>query len=58
MLCQPILKGVVRMKRNESLVEKLKSRALKTLQESEIPLGVGEIANKLNIAWGTARGIF
>jgi predicted transcriptional regulator len=57
MLCQPILKSVVRMKRNASLVEKLKQKAMKILQESGMPLGVGEVAKKLNIAWATARAV-
>jgi DNA-binding IclR family transcriptional regulator len=45
------------MIKGRSLVETLKSEALRILEESDIPLGVSDIAKRLNIAWSTARAI-
>jgi predicted ArsR family transcriptional regulator len=47
----------MRVKRHASLVERLKPKVMKILEESEMPLGVGEVAKKLGIAWATARAI-
>jgi DNA-binding IclR family transcriptional regulator len=40
-----------------SLVDELKPEALRILRESEIPLGIGDIAKKLDVSWSTARVI-
>jgi len=39
------------------LVEELKEEALKILRESDIPLGVGDVAKRLDVSWTTARAI-
>jgi len=35
----------------------LKPKALEVLRSSEIPLGVGDIAKRLDVSWTTARAI-
>jgi Mn-dependent DtxR family transcriptional regulator len=45
------------MIKGRSLVETLKSEALRIVEESDIPLGVSDIAKRLNIAWSTTRAI-
>ena len=40
-----------------SLVEELKDKALEILQESRLPLGVGDVAKRLDVSWTTARAI-
>jgi len=40
-----------------SLVDELKEEALKVIREAAIPLGVGDVARRLNVSWTTARAI-
>ena len=37
--------------------EELKRRALEALRRNQLPLGVGDVARELGVAWGTARYI-
>jgi predicted ArsR family transcriptional regulator len=46
-----------RLKRKLSLVEELKDEALKLLASSQLPLGVMDVAKKLDVSWTTARAI-
>jgi len=43
--------------KRQNLVEELKNEALKILKATEMPLGVGDIAKKLDVSWTTARAI-
>jgi DNA-binding IclR family transcriptional regulator len=38
-------------------VEELKDEALKLLASSQLPLGVMDVAKKLDVSWTTARAI-
>jgi ribosomal protein S25 len=38
-----------------NLADELKEEAFKILKESQVPLGVGDVAKKLDVAWSTAR---
>jgi len=40
-----------------NLVEKLKEKALRLLEKTEMPIGVGDMAKKLDVSWSTARAI-
>jgi Mn-dependent DtxR family transcriptional regulator len=42
-------------RRKVSLVDELKSEALKIIESSKEPLGVADVAKKLSISWATAR---
>lgn len=44
-------------KEYKSLVEKLKPEALKIVEKSHIPIGVTDVAKKLDVSWTTARQI-
>jgi DNA-binding IclR family transcriptional regulator len=46
-----------RLKHKLSLVEELKDEALKLLASSQLPLGVMDVAKKLDVSWTTARAI-
>lgn len=39
------------------LVEELKNKALKVIGDSDVPLGVGDVAKRLDVSWTTARAI-
>jgi len=43
--------------RRASLVEELREKALGVLLKSDLPLGVGDVAKKLDVSWSTARAI-
>lgn len=40
-----------------SMAEELKPKALKFLENAEIPVGVGDVAHALNVSWSTARQV-
>jgi Mn-dependent DtxR family transcriptional regulator len=46
-----------KVRKRINLVDELKNEALKILEESDMPLGVGDIAKALDVSWATARAI-